>query len=383
VVGLLKPPDAEPVGGPPLEVDEHDLVEERVALLRLMGIPRVGPWRLWKAVQAVGSGRALLEASPFERGALLRVRSGDPAPPAEARALLARCEAAGVRALSWIEPAYPPLLRHLDDPPPLLYVMGDPARLHDVQVAIVGSRRASGYGRRAARALAGDLARAGITVLSGMALGVDGEAHVGALDAGGASTGVLASGPERAYPRRHQRLHRRLVERGAVASEQPPGTPALGHHFPARNRLLAALALGVVVVEAAEKSGALLTVNHALALGREVLAVPGPIDAPTSQGVNGLFRDGSKPAVDAGSVLKALHLLAPPEPATPCADPPVELGADAGAVWRALGSAPLAVDALARDAGLRAPRALAALVRLELEGWAVQEAGLRFRRRRA
>jgi DNA processing protein len=368
---------------PAASLDAH---EERLALLRLLAVAGVGPRRLRAAVDTVGSGRRILALDARPRAAALEVARAEPGPAAEASAILERCRVAGVEPLAWGEERYPPRLRHLSDPPPILYVIGDAWRLHDHQVAVVGSRRATAYGRRSARALAGELARAGLTVLSGMALGIDGEAHAGALAAGGPSTAVLGSGAERAQPRRHTRLHRELVRVGAVASEHPPGTPALGHHFPARNRLLAALASAVLVVEAAERSGALITVREAAALGRDVLAVPGPIDAGTSRGTNALIRDGATPVLDGTSLLATLGVtlgVAGPDVRPAAARPPVTLGPDADALWAALESRPLGVDALARTAGLDAPRALAALARLELEGWVSQDVGFRFRRRTA
>jgi DNA processing protein len=361
---------------------EAEAEHERLALLRLSGIEGVGRRRMRAAVEAVGSAQALLALEAPLRTAALAVRAAEPAPEGGARAVLARCRTLGVRVLGWGEALYPPRLRHLADPPPLLYVLGDVRCLHRRQVAVVGSRRATGYGRRTARALARGLAHEGVVVLSGMALGVDGEAHRGALEAGGQSNAVLASGPERASPRQHERLYRALLREGAVASEHPPATPSLAHHFPVRNRLMAALAHAVVVVEATRKSGALITAREGAELGREILAVPGPIDAATSYGTNQLLADGARPALDVGSVLTELE-WAMDEAVEPPTGPSPNLGADVGQVWSALEDAPRPVDEVARGAGLSTARALAALTRLEVEGWAAPAPGLRFARQGA
>ncbi len=355
---------------------------EVTALLRLLAIEGVGPARLREAVGAAGSAHRLVAWPDARRAAALRCRSA-PGTLAAARQVLADCRRTGVRVVAWHESAYPGRLRHLTDPPPLLFVRGDVTAFATRQVAVVGSRRATAYGRRAAHAIAGGLARAGVSVLSGMAMGIDGAAHVAALEAGGVSTAVLGSGPERAQPRSHARLYRRLCRQGAVASEHPPGTPALPHHFPKRNRLLAALSEAVVVVEAAERSGALITAREAVELGRDVLAVPGPVDSPTSRGTNALLRDGAALALDAASVLAALGLSGLAEQGSFRPAPPERLGTDAAAVWQELEAIPRSVDDLARVAGLDAATALSALTRLEVAGWARQSPGMRFQRRDA
>jgi DNA processing protein len=362
-------------------VDALNDEAERLALLRLSGIPGVGRRRLRAAVEAVGSGVALLALDGPLRSAALEVVRAEPEPAAAGRETLDRCRAVGVQVVGWHEAAYPARLRHLVDPPPLLYVLGDVRHLHAPQVAIVGSRRATSYGRRTARALGRALASEGVVVLSGMALGIDGEAHRGALQGGGPSTAVLASGPERPSPRHHTRLHRELVRRGAVASEHPPATPSLAHHFPVRNRLMAALAQAVVVVEATRRSGALITAREAAEMGREVLAVPGPVDAPTSYGTNQLLADGAAPALDAGSVLRSAFPGVRHEGSLPReVEPDVAPGSDVALVWHALASAARAVDEVAGRAGLAPDRTLVALTRLELDGWVRQAPGLSFRR---
>lgn len=201
---------------------------------------------------------------------------------------------------------YPPLLRVIPDPPPVLYVRGDPAVLSRPGLAVVGSRRASAAGLRLARELAGEAARAGLTVCSGLAMGIDGAAHEGALEAGGLSAGVMATGIEYIHPRRHRQLGLRMAETGALVTEFEPGTPPLPHNFPRRNRIISGLSLGVLVVEAALPSGSLITAHTALAQGREVFALPW---SPLHSGGHGclrLLRDGAHMVQGIDDILEAL-----------------------------------------------------------------------------
>ena len=233
------------------------------------------------------------------------------------------CTASGVSPLCRCDPRYPAQLEDLPDPPAVLHVRGDLARferaLRTDRVAIVGARRATEYGLQQARSLGRGLAAAGLTVVSGMALGVDAAAHVGALDADGLTVAVLACGPEQAYPPSKRRLHARIVERGAVVSELPPGAPVRRWCFPARNRIIAALAQATVVVEAGERSGSLITAGQTADLGREVAAVPGLVTAPLAAGTNALIADGAQLVRGPRDVLEllfgaaALSLLPAPE----------------------------------------------------------------------
>ena len=255
---------------------------------------------------------------------------------------------------------YPPLLLQLHDPPRRLYVRGRPDLLPEPTVAVVGARSCSPYGAQVARELARELAAAGVVVVSGLARGIDGEAHRGAL-AGGRTVAVLGCGIDRDYPRSHADLARRIRERGAVVSEYPPGVEPAPWRFPARNRIIAGLCLATVVVEARERSGALITADFALELGREVFAVPGEITTALSAGTNDLLRQGAAPLLSARDVLAALGL----EPEAP-APPPVS--APAEAVLRLLGDGPLDANALARRSGRSSAEIAAVLVELELAG---------------
>jgi DNA processing protein len=221
-----------------------------------------------------------------------------------------RCAESSVAALCRCDPRYPAALADLIDPPAVLYVHGDLARFERTlaadRVAIVGARRASEYGLQQARGLGRGLAAAGLTVVSGMALGVDAAAHVGALEAEGLTIAVLACGSDRAYPASKRRLHARIAATGAVVSELPPGTAPRRWCFPARNRIIAALAQATVVVEAGERSGSLITAGQAADLGREVAAVPGLVTAPLAAGTNSLIADGAQLVRGARDVVELL-----------------------------------------------------------------------------
>jgi DNA processing protein len=276
--------------------------------------------------------------------------------------------ARNLRFVGRSEQEYPPLLRELHDPPPGLFVRGSPGLelLHRQAVAIVGARACSAYGSQVARLLARELAGAGLVVVSGLARGVDGEAHRGALDAGGITVAVLGCGVDRDYPAAHAQLATRICERGLVVSEYAPGVEPAPWRFPARNRVIAALTAATVVVEARERSGALITADFALEAGREVFAVPGEITSALSTGTNALLRLGATPLTAATDILEALGVEV--------ADKlPFELGESAARVLDVLAAAAAGVDELVRGTGLDAAAVATALAQLELAG-AVMEA---------
>jgi DNA processing protein len=290
----------------------------------------------------------------------------------------ARAAALGLTAICRCHRDYPSRLRDLQAPPAVVYLAGEPARalalLASEPVAIVGTRRPTAYGLQMARALGHGLAAAGIPVLSGMALGVDGAAHAGALEVGGPTIAVLPAGPQRPYPASHRALHRRILAAGAALSELPPDAPVRRFSFPARNRLIAALAAITVVVEAGPRSGALLTAALARDCGRAVGALPGRVGTPQAEGTLALLVDGAHLVRGAQDVL---DLLFGPgaRRAVPCARPPL-----APELERLLGAIAGGHDtpgALAR-AGFDPQRGLAALARLELEGHLARGPGGRF-----
>jgi DNA processing protein len=268
-----------------------------------------------------------------------------------------------VRFLRRGDSAYPPLLGQLHDPPLQLYLRGDasPALLARPAVAIVGARSCSAYGAEVARTLGRELAASGVVVVSGLARGIDGEAHRGALDAQGPTLAVLGCGIDRDYPRSHADLARRVVAVGLIVSEYPPGVEPAPWRFPARNRIIAGLCLATVVVEARERSGALITADFALELGREVFAVPGEITAARSAGTNNLLRQGAAPLLGVDDVFEALRLeraARSPTPVSPAGE----------AVLRVLAEEPRSADELARASRRASAEVAAMLVELELAG---------------
>jgi DNA processing protein len=267
--------------------------------------------------------------------------------------------------------AFPPLLRAIHDPPPQLYLRGaaESELLARPSVALVGARSCSSYGRSVTRSLARDLAAAGLVVVSGMARGIDGEAHRGAIDGGGATVAVLGCGIDRDYPAAHAELARRIGETGLVVSEYEPGVEPTPWRFPARNRIIAGLCPVTVVIEARERSGALITADFALEEGREVLAVPGEITSTLSAGTNALLRLGATPVTRADDVLELFGLdRAPPAAAA--------LGSVAAALLGRLGEGPLTADDLLRATAVDPGEATAALVELELAGRVAIEDGV-------
>ena len=266
-------------------------------------------------------------------------------------------------SISRDRPEYPPLLAELHDPPARPYLRGGPPEmLSRTAVAVVGARSCSRYGAQVARELARELAAAGVVVVSGLARGIDGEAHRGALAAEGLTVAVLGCGIDRDYPRAHAQLAGRIVQSGLVVSEYPPGVEPAPWRFPARNRIVAGLARATVVVEARERSGALITADFALELGRDVFAVPGEITSGLSSGTNDLIRQGATPLLAAADVLEALGLE--PAPATP----PPSLSPEAAAVLAVLADGAATLDELSRAAALGSPEVAVALTELELAG---------------
>jgi DNA processing protein len=261
----------------------------------------------------------------------------------------------------------PPLLRAIHDPPPRLFLRGngDHALLASAAVAIVGARACSPYGAQVARMLGRELAASGIVVVSGLARGIDAEAHRGALESSGQTVAVLGCGIDRNYPAAHASLAQRIAERGLIVSEYEPGVEPAPWRFPARNRIIAGLCAATVVVEARERSGALITADFALEEGREVFAVPGEITSALSAGTNALLRLGATPLTSAADVLEALGVEAAP--------------AEAQGSHPLLELLPATVDELVRASGLAANEVAATLAELELAGLAAEGEGV-FRR---
>jgi DNA processing protein len=289
---------------------------------------------------------------------------------------LERLHRAGVTALTWVSDDYPTNLRNIHDPPPVIYVKGELLAEDDWAVAVVGTRHASVYGKEAARRLAGDLASNGVTVVSGLAAGIDTVAHQAALDSGGRSIAVLGSGVDIVYPEQNAALARRLLDQGALVSEYPLGTKPERSNFPPRNRIISGLALGVLVVEAGARSGALITADFAGEQGRDVFAIPGSIFQRTSEGSNKLIQDGAKPVLCVADILEELNLqqvVTQAEMRTTVPTTPTERQ-----VLELLSSEPIHVDELGRTADLPPASVAGTLALLELKGLARQAGGMSY-----
>lgn len=313
--------------------------------------------------------------------AILAHRGTDPA-----KAEMRLAEKSGSRLVTFRDPEYPVLLREIHDPPPYLYVKGT---IVDMQagIAIVGSRNASQYGISMSRRLGYDLAASGMVIVSGMARGVDSAAHQGALDAGGKTAAVLGNGLGIIYPPENRSLFGRIVENGAVVSEFPVNEPPNAHNFPVRNRIISGMTLGTVVVEAARKSGSLITARLAAEQGREVFAVPGSANSPKSTGAHNLLKEGAKLVTCAADVLEEFPLLCPCGEKKAIQDKNIlhrqnpglsYLGTEEAAVAGHLDAYPIHIDDLCRRSGMDISKVSAILLNLELKGLAVQLPGKYF-----
>jgi DNA processing protein len=362
--------------------------QERLDWLRLARTETVGPVTFYALLRRFGSARAALDALPCLSRPIVALSLRD------AEAEIAALDRLGARLVCWGEPDYPASLAAVEDGPPILTVLGDPGLLRAPIVAVVGARNASANGRRIAGELAAGLGAAGIVVVSGMARGIDAAAHLGALDSG--SIAVVAGGADVVYPPENRGLYDALAARGAVVAELPLGTEPQARHFPRRNRIISGMARGVVVVEAAAKSGSLITARFALEQGREVFAVPGsPLD-PRSRGCNDLLRNGATLTETAADILAQLgpfleSEMPPPRPRERDLQPrlplagaapdgpgtlqippriPPQIPEDAALelLVEKLSPTPVAVDELVRQCHLSAASIATLLLELELAG---------------
>ena len=352
----------------------HDLIDR----LRLVRSPGIGPVTYRQLIARFGSAAAALAAVPD-----LAARGGGKPPRlttiAEAEREVARVEALGARYLVLGQGLYPSSLAELDDAPALLTVKGDLRLLDRPMVSLVGARNASAAACRFARQLAHDLGQQGVTVVSGLARGIDSAAHDGSLETG--TIGVVAGGIDIFYPPENEARQKAMSERGLVIAEMPPGTEPRARHFPYRNRIIAGLSLGTVVIEAAPRSGSLITARLAAEAGREVMAVPGsPLD-PRAQGCNQLIRDGATLIQNAADVLEAVGPIHPTlaSPRTPFQPgEPQWLDGDAGAlaiIEDLLGPSPVPVDEIIRLSGAPSGAVQMALLELDLAGRLDRHAG--------
>jgi DNA processing protein len=365
--------------------------DERLrAWILLAQKPGVGPRTLGELLERFGDPSRILAA---DAGALAAagVRSS------VIRGLMGRDETAvettlrwaeqdGAYILTWDDPRYPHLLRELPDAPCVLYVRGNPAVLSDPQIAIVGTRNPTPGGRETTLAFARQLTASGLTVTSGLALGVDGAAHEGALQAGH-TVAVLGTGADRVYPAMHRDLARRIAAQGALVTELPPGSPPRGSNFPRRNRIISGLSLGTLVTEATLGSGSLITARYATEQGREVFAVPGSIHNPMARGCHALIRNGAKLVETAQDIVEELapqlrSLLTDPGSAPAGAGEGAiagrRLDADYQQLLDAMGHDPVSTDELIRRVGLSAHAVASMLLLLELEGYVSSHPGGRY-----
>jgi DNA processing protein len=365
-------------------------MEQIVPWLALKSVPGIGNLMFNRLVGDIGSPQAVLRASSR------RLSQVSGMTPRLVRAIrgyrcpdrifmeLERCAKKGFRIITQTSPDYPALLLHIPDPPPVLYCYGalTAAQCH---IAVVGSRKATAYGTINAKSLAGELAANGIGVVSGMARGIDTAAHVGTLEGGGRTVAVLGSGLECVYPAENLKLFHRIAENGGVISEFPLDAKPEPHHFPQRNRIISGMALGTVVVEAADRSGSLITARLAAEQGREVFAVPGSIHAATAQGTHSLIRQGAKLVENVGDIIEEIapQFSAPsnrppvPKSAPPCheASGPSLLSTEESRLLEAMGPYAVHIDELARRCNLEMGTVSAILLQLELKGAVIQEPG--------
>jgi len=350
--------------------------------LRLCRTGTIGPVSFYALLRRFGSARAALEMLPQLARRGERSDTVIPVTRAAAEAELAALQRLGARLVCWGEPIYPSGLAAVEDAPPILAVLGRAELLGSPIVAVVGARNASANGRRFSRDLAAALGQGGIVVVSGLARGIDAAAHLGALETG--SIAVVAGGLDVVYPEENRGLHEALTRQGAIVAELPLGTEPQARHFPRRNRIISGMALGVVVVEAAARSGSLITARFALEQGRDVFAVPGsPLD-PRCRGSNDLLRHGAILTENAEDVLSHLQPqltnpapppLSPPVSAAPAASwavlaPSAPRTDDAvlDSILEKLGRTPVAVDELVRQCHLSAAAMATLLLELELAG---------------
>ncbi|WP_235905353.1 DNA-processing protein DprA [Tautonia marina] len=369
--------------------DDRSLLD----LLCLAMIPGIGPLTSRALLDSFGSAGKVLSASLADLkrvpgvGPKLAEKIVSARRDLDPEVELQRCRQQGVRPIPFDDPEYPEPLKSISDPPALLYVRGTLLPTDSLAIALVGARKATPYGMRIAERLAGSLARVGLTVVSGLARGIDAAAHRGALRAGGRTIGVLGNGLGSIYPPEHAELAAEVAASGAVVSEQPMEQKPLAGLFPQRNRLIAGLCLGVVVVEAAPRSGSLSSAHHAMEQNREVFAVPGPIDSITSRGCHALIRDGARLVETVDDILEELGPLAravsvSSEPEAPEVRHPAELSLTdhERAVLGHLDDLPRGIDELIVRTGLAPSQVMATMAILEMRRLIRRNAGNQFTR---
>jgi DNA processing protein len=290
--------------------------------------------------------------------------------------IYAQIQEKDIQVLTWDDPDYPRRLKEIDQPPPVLYVKGRIEPEDEWSVAIVGTRRITNYGRQVTEELAACLAQNGVTVVSGLARGVDAAAHQASLNAGGRTLAVLGSGVDRIYPPEHRRMAEMIIQKGAVISDYPPGAPPEATNFPPRNRIISGLSMAVAVIEAGESSGALITASFAADQGRDVFAVPGGIRAPQSIGTNRLIQKGAFPLLDMHELLESLNLTRVVEHRTARTVLPTD--ATEAQLFDVIGQEPLHVDEIGEKTGMPIDRVSSTLALMELKGMVRHVGGMQY-----
>jgi len=341
----------------------------------------IGPIRLRALLDYFGDLEAAWNASPHElrKAGLDRRSLANLLQTREEISLdeeMEKIEREGIKLLTWEDEAYPSRLLNIYDPPPVLYLKGELLPQDEWAVAVVGTRGATVYGKEVTREIAGGLARSGITVVSGLARGIDSEAHRAALEAGGRTIAVFGSGLDIIYPPCNRRLAERIVEQGAILTEYPLGTPPEGSNFPPRNRIISGLSLGVVIVEAGERSGALITADYALSQGRDVFAVPGNIFRKKSVGTNKLIQEGAKLVLSVQDILEELNLTMVSQQAE--AKEILPTNEKEALLLQHLSAEPIHIDELGRRSGLPISQVSSTLAMMELKGMVRQVGGMHY-----
>ncbi len=344
-------------------------------------VPGIGPKKLRALIDRFGdvqsawlAPREQLAQAGLDRRSLTNLL--DARKKLDLDAELARLQKSGARALTWDDPDYPALLLEIPAPPAVLFVRGELSPADEWAVAVVGTRRATTYGREAARRLVEGLARAGVTIVSGLARGIDGVAHRTALETGGRTLAVMGNGLDMVYPPEHRKLAHQILQQGAWISEQPLGARPEARNFPARNRIISGLSRGVLVVEGRWSSGAIITAKFALEQGRDVFAVPGSILSPASEGPNRLIKEGAIPVLSADDVLEALNFTRisyHQEARQVLPDDPVE-----AELMSLLSREPRHIDEIRRDIDLPIQEVSSALTLMELKGLVRQVGGMNY-----
>lgn len=341
----------------------------------------IGAVRLRALLDFFGDAKSAWEGSPADLRAaglsknlierFLKVRSD-----VDLDALWTEISVQNIRVMTWEDAEYPARLREISQPPPILYLRGNFIQDDAWAVAIVGTRRVTSYGRQVTEEIAAFLAQNGVTVVSGLARGVDGIAHQAALNAGGRTFAVLGSGVDRVYPPEHRNLAESIIGSGAILSDYPPDTPPEASNFPPRNRIISGLSMATIVIEAAETSGALITANFAVEQGREVFAVPGNIFAPQSKGPNRLIQNGAHPLLKPRDILEVLDLTRVTEQSSARKTLPAD--ATEAQLLDALNHEPLHVDEIRAKTGLAVEKVSSTLVMMELKGMVRHVGGMNY-----